>query len=159
MKQAAAVIQGLSQAQIAQLERDGAISLDIDGNSVNIEAANVEIISEDIPGWLVANEGNVTVALDVTVTPELRREGIARDLINRIQNIRKSRDYQITDRILIKIENNEFTNDAVMAFKDYIASQVLADDIQICGVEAPKDDEILDIDDVKVIINIEKSNI
>lgn len=159
MKQAAAAIQGLSQAQIAQLERDGAISLDIDGNSVNIEAADVEIISEDIPGWLVANEGNVTVALDVTVTPELRREGIARDLINRIQNIRKSRDYQITDRILIKIENNEFTNDAVNAFKDYIASQVLADDIQICGVEAPKDDEILDIDDVKVIINIEKSNI
>ena len=159
MKQAAAAIQGLSQAQIAQLERDGAISLDIDGNSINIEAADVEIISEDIPGWLVANEGNVTVALDVTVTPELRREGIARDLINRIQNIRKSRDYQITDRILIKIENNEFTNDAVNAFKDYIASQVLADDIQICGVEAPKDDEILDIDDVKVIINIEKSNI
>lgn len=154
MKQVAAAIQALSQSQISQLEREGVINLDIDGNNCAIETSDVEIISEDIPGWLVANDGNITVALDVTVTPELRKEGIARDLINRIQNIRKSRDYQITDRIDIVFAHNEFTDEAIEDYKDYIATQVLADSVIIGEIAAPKEDEKLEIDEIKVDVNI-----
>ena len=154
MKQVAVAIQSLSQPQITEFEKNGFICLNVEGNEAKIEAADVEIISEDIPGWLVANEGNVTVALDVTVTPELRQEGIARDLINRIQNIRKSRDYQITDKISIVIEKNEFTDAAVENFKDYIASQVLAVSITIGDINAPQEDEMLEIDEQKVNVNI-----
>ena len=154
MKQVAVAIQSLSQPQIAEFEKTGYICLSVEGNDAKIEATDVEIISEDIPGWLVANEGNVTVALDVTVTPELRQEGIARDLINRIQNIRKSRDYQITDKISIVIEKNEFTDAAVENYKDYIASQVLAVCITIGDINAPKEDEMLEIDEQKVNVNI-----
>ncbi len=154
MKQVAAAIQGLSQSQIAELERNGSISLDLADNKVMIDASDVEIISEDIPGWLVANDGNITVALDVTVTPELRKEGIARDLINRIQNIRKSRDYQITDRIDITFAPNDFTDEAVKDYKDYIAAQVLADNVSIGQIAEPKEDEKLEIDEIKVNVNI-----
>lgn len=154
MKQVAVAIQALSQSQISQLEREGVINLDIDGNKCAIETSDVEIISEDIPGWLVANDGSITVALDVTVTPELRKEGIARDLINRIQNIRKSRDYQITDRIDIIFAHNEFTDDAIEDYKEYIATQVLAASVKIGEIAAPKEDEKLEIDEIKVDVNI-----
>lgn len=154
MKQVAVAIQALSQSQISQLEREGVINLDIDGNKCAIETSDVEIISEDIPGWLVANDGSITVALDVTVTPELRKEGIARDLINRIQNIRKFRDYQITDRIDIIFAHNEFTDDAIEDYKEYIATQVLAASVKIGEIAAPKEDEKLEIDEIKVDVNI-----
>ena len=91
----------------------------------------VEIISEDIPGWLVANEGRLTVALDVTVTDELRKEGIARELVNRIQNIRKSSGFEITDKINVTISHNEQTDAAVEEYKNYIAGQVLANSIKL----------------------------
>lgn len=90
MKLVASAIQQMTQTQIAELEREESIMLDINGNLKPVDLADVEVISEDIPGWLVANEGNVTIALDVTVTPELKREGLARELVNRIQNIRKT---------------------------------------------------------------------
>ncbi len=102
----------------------------------------------------MANDGNLTVALDVTVTPELRQEGIARDLINRIQNIRKSRDYNITDRIDVVIEPNEFTDEAVANFSDNIAGQVLATSITVAPLASVADDEKLDIDGTPVNINI-----
>ena len=95
MKALAAKVSSMSQADILALERDGRFTFDIDGAVADVELADVEIISEDIPGWQVANEGNLTVALDVTVTDALRREGIARDIVNRIQNIRKGRNYDI----------------------------------------------------------------
>ncbi len=154
MKQVAAAIQAMSQAEIRTLEREGSVILDVAGTPASIDVTDVEIISEDIPGWLVANDGNLTVALDVTVTPELRQEGIARDLINRIQNIRKSRDYNITDRIDVVIEPNEFTDEAVANFSDNIAGQVLATSITVAPLASVADDEKLDIDGTPVNINI-----
>ncbi len=154
MKQVAAAIQAMCQAEIRTLEREGSVILDVAGTPASIDVTDVEIISEDIPGWLVANDGNLTVALDVTVTPELRQEGIARDLINRIQNIRKSRDYNITDRIDVVIEPNEFTDEAVANFSDNIAGQVLATSITVAPLASVADDEKLDIDGTPVNINI-----
>ena len=154
MKQVAAAIQAMEQSQINTLEREGHATIVVDGAEVVIDAPDVEIISEDIPGWLVANEGNVTVALDINITPELRQEGVARDLINRIQNIRKGRDYEITDRINLIIEPNELTTDAVNSFADYIAGQVLADSITVGAVENPAEDEKLNINDVEVNVKV-----
>ena len=158
MKQVAAAIQGLDQHEISRLEREGAISLMIEGEEAHIDVADVEIISEDIPGWLVANEGNVTVALDITVTPELRQEGVAREIVNRIQNIRKSRDYQITDRINLTFAPCQLTDDAIKNYADYVARQVLADTLLVGPVTDDDMTEILDIDgtDVKVRITLSK---
>ena len=128
--------------------------LAIDGTPAAIELADVEIQNEDIPGWLVANEGSVTVALDVTITDELRNEGVARELVNRIQNLRKSRGYNITDRINVAIAPGELTDRAVADFAEYISRQVLASSLQVAPVENPAEDEVLDIDGTRVVINV-----
>ena len=125
MKAVAAAVAEMSQEAIAELEKNGSYTLQLDGTDVLVEATDVEIFSEDIPGWLVANEGKLTVALDVTVTEELRREGVARELVNRIQNIRKSSGLEITDKIKITLSKNQQTDDAVNEYKDYICNQVL----------------------------------
>ncbi len=152
MKAVAAAIQQMSQQQIAQLERDSSIALKVADTEAIIDAADVEIISEDIPGWLVANQDNITVALDITVTPELRREGIAREIVNRVQNIRKSRDYQITDRINLLFASNTVTDPAIADFSDYIASQVLASSIAVSAeISATTDGaETLDLDGIEL---------
>ena len=156
MKALSALIKDLDQKSIATLEREGSITIDVDGTPAVITTDDVEIFSEDIPGWLVNNEGNITVALDITITDELRQEGIARDVVNRIQNIRKGRDFDITDKIRIKFESNPATDAAISAFKDYISSQVLAVDLQI--VDSLTDDaEVLDIDDITLRAYIEKN--
>jgi len=156
MKQVAAAVQALEQARIVELERNGAIDLTLpDGTTARVTADTVDIFSEDIPGWLVANEGTVTVALDITVTDALRREGMARDLVNRIQNIRKARDYNITDHITIRIQPVAEVTEALDAYGDYIASQVLADAITT-DASLPANDDTLDIDGLKVNINIQK---
>ena len=129
--------------------------LDIAGQPAVLELADVEVISEDIPGWLVANEGALTIALDVTVTPELRREGIARDIVNRIQNIRKSRNYDITDRISLVFAPGEATDDAIKDFADYISRQVLATSLEIAELQPGDEDvETLSMDDVNVNVKI-----
>ncbi len=131
MKQLAAAVQGMSQKAIGQFEKEGTYGFDIDGQNATIELADVEIISEDIPGWLVANEGRLTVALDVTITEDLRKEGIAREMVNRIQNLRKSSGLEITDRILIKVSDVEDVRDVIDEYKEYISIQVLADGIDL----------------------------
>lgn len=147
MKAAAQALGCLSQQQIASLEADGHIDLDIDGAAVRIESADVEIISEDIPGWLVANDGNLTVALDITVTDDLRREGIAREIVNRVQNIRKDRNYDITDRISLVFAPADGLDGVLADYSAYISSQVLADAIAVDGsVAADAAAEDLDID-------------
>ena len=159
MKQVAAAIQTLEQAQIAQLEREGALAVTLpDGSTAEISIADVEVISEDIPGWLMANEGNVTVALDVTVTPELRNEGIAREIINRVQNIRKDRGFEITDKIDITIEPNELTDPAIAEYSGYIARQVLASSIAAAPVADSGNATTLDIDgtEIRIVINLNK---
>ena len=147
MKAAAQALGCLSQQQIASLEADGHIDLDIDGAAVRIESADVEIISEDIPGWLVANDGSLTVALDITVTDDLRREGIAREIVNRVQNIRKDRNYDITDRISLVFAPADGLDRVLADYSAYISSQVLADAIAVDGsVAADAAAEELDID-------------
>ena len=156
MKAVAAAITSMSQQDIASLEKNGNITLNVDGNDALIEAVDVEIISEDIPGWLVANEGNITIALDVTITDELKQEGIARDIVNRIQNIRKSRDYDITDKINLVFAPNTDTDAAINAYSDYIARQVLATSITIGDVAGLEGVETLEIDEIKVDVSITK---
>ena len=156
MKAAAQALTSLEQSQIAQFEKDGKIALTLNGEEAVVELADVEVISEDIPGWLVANDGNITVALDITITDNLRKEGIARELVNRIQNVRKSKDFNITDRIVVKITPDEHVNDAVAQFKDYIAKQVLAVAIELAPVEGA-DVIALDMDDYELKITVDKA--
>ena len=155
MKAAAEIIKNLDAKSIAALERDGKLSFDLNGTPAEVDLADVEIISEDIPGWLVANDGSLTIALDVTVTPELRREGIARDIVNRIQNIRKSRNYDITDRIALTFAPGEATDDAIRDFADYISRQVLATSLEIAPIADGEDGvEDLNMDDITAKVKI-----
>ncbi len=159
MKAAAEIIKNLDAKSIAALERDGHLSFDLNGTPAEVELSDVEIISEDIPGWLVANEGSLTIALDVTVTPELRREGIARDIVNRIQNIRKARNYDITDRIRLVFAPGADTDDAIRDFADYISRQVLATSLEIVPLaDSAEGIEELSMDDVTahVLISLDK---
>ena len=152
MKAVAAQIDGLSQEEIAQFEKAGTVSFNIEGEPITVEVADVDIISEDIPGWLVSNEGNLTVALEVELTPELRKEGMARELINRIQNLRKETGLEITDRIIVTVTPCVETDEAIKDYADYIKSQVLADDIII----ANNDGTETEFDDFKLNIKVEK---
>lgn len=154
MNAVAAAIAVLSQAEIIALEKDGSLAINVEGTPVTIDVADVEIRSEDIPGWLVATEGAVTVALDITVTENLRREGVARELVNRIQNIRKSRDYEITARINVAIAPSALTDDTVAEYGEYIGRQVLAQAVVVAPVENPLDDERLDIDGTEVTVKV-----
>lgn len=129
MKQLAARIASMEQSEIIEFEKNNEFTFDIEGQQATILTSDVEIISEDIPGWLVANEGRLTVALDITVTEDLKREGIARELVNRIQNIRKSSGFEITDKIIIKLTRNNELEAAVADFKEYISNQVLANEL------------------------------
>ena len=154
MKAVAAALAELPQEQIAALEKEGKIGFDLEGTAVEILTSDVEIISEDMPGWNVASEGRVTVALDITVTEELRQEGIAREIIKRIQNHRKTAGFEVTDRIKIVIEPNEQTDAVIAQYKDYIAGQVLATSIEVGAVGA--DAAELDMDDFVLKAQITK---
>ena len=154
MKAVAAAVAEMSQEAIAELEKNGKYTLNLDGAEAVIEAADVEIFSEDIPGWLVANEGKLTVALEVTVTEELRREGIARELVNRIQNIRKSSGFEITDKIKITISKNTQTDDAVNEYNTYICNQVLGTSLDLA--DEVKDGTELNFDDFSLFVNVIK---
>lgn len=131
MKAAAAAIGTLDQHQIAQLEKDKSLDLDLNGQVVTVNIDDVEIIAEDIPGWSVANKDNLTVALDITITPELQDEGNARELINRIQKIRKDSGLELTDRIAVSIEEFESLKPAILNFNDYIRAEILADSLDL----------------------------
>ena len=156
MKAVAAAVDGMSQEAIALFEKDGHYTFDLEGAPVTIDLEDVEIFSQDIQGWEVANEGNITVALEVAVTEELRKEGIARELVNRIQNIRKSSGFEITDRILIELSKNPASDDAVKEYNLYICNQVLANSLNL--VDEVKDGIELDMDEFKLIINVRKDN-
>ncbi|MBQ7349949.1 MAG: isoleucine--tRNA ligase, partial [Bacteroides sp.] len=130
-------------------------TLDLNGTPAEIEAGEVEIFSEDIPGWVVANEGTLTVALDTVVTDELRREGIARELVSKIQNIRKSSGFEITDKINVIISKNACTNDAITEYNAYICNQVLANSLQIADEVA--DATTLEFDGFTLDVNVVKA--
>ena len=128
----------------------------VNGQEVALTIDDVEIISEDIPGWQVANEGRLTVALDVTVTDELRYEGIAREFVNRIQNIRKEAGFDVTDKITVKIEDHDFVREAVKRHSSYIGSQTLATSVTLSGNFADGVREV-EIDEVVVKILVSKN--
>ena len=155
MKSLAAAIQSMSQEDILAFEAAGTFTLNVEGQDATIERTDVEIISEDIPGWLVANEGRLTVALDITVTESLRKEGLARELVNRIQNLRKSNGYDITDKINVTILSTDEMDDAIKEFNEYIANQVLAVSVEITE-HAISDATVLDFDDFNLSVRIEK---
>ena len=154
MKAVAAAVAEMSQEAIAELEKNGRYTFVLDGAEAVVEAADVEIFSEDIPGWLVANEGTLTVALEVTVTEELKREGIARELVNRIQNIRKSSGFEITDKITIVLSRNSNSDDAVNEYNTYICNQVLATSLVL--VDEVTDGTELNFDDFNLYIKVNK---
>jgi isoleucyl-tRNA synthetase len=153
MKAVAAAINALDQHQISELEKAKGYTLQLDGEAIHIGMEDVEIIAEDIPGWSVANKDSLTVALDITVSPDLQDEGNARELVNRIQKIRKESGLELTDRINVKIEESEALKSAIINFGDYICAEILADNIQITnniteGTEIEVNEAI-----IKVIIN------
>ena len=137
-KAMSALIASFSQEQIAAIEANDETTLDVNGQQVVVTAADFEITSEDMPGWLVSSEGKLTVALDITITEELRREGTARELVNRIQNIRKESGLEVTDKISVEIEHNDLTAAAVESFADYIASQTLSVEVRTAASPAGK---------------------
>ncbi len=147
-------IQNLSQEQIAQLDKTGELNVEVSGKSITLTSEDVEISSQDIPGWLVANAGGITVALDITLTDELTKEGIARELVNRIQNIRKDSGFEVTDRIKVFIKDNKILQDAVMANESYIKSETLTDEL-IFKEEIAEGTEI-EFDDIKTLLLISK---
>ena len=157
MKQISTLIAAMEQSDIFEFEKNGRYQLNIGTEPIDLSLEDVEILSEDIPGWLVANEGRLTVALDINVTKELKEEGIARELINRIQNLRKESNFDVTDKITLAIGRHKEINEAVENFSQYIASQVLAEYIELTD---EKDDKARDIeiDDIHTFIKIERIN-
>jgi len=129
----------------------------VGGQEIVLTLDDVEIISEDIPGWQVANEGKLTVALDVTVSDELRYEGIAREFVNRIQNIRKENGYDVTDKITVLIEDHEFVSEAVKRHASYIGSQTLATAVRLTSIFAGDNVKDVDIDEVNIKISVTKN--
>ena len=154
MKSVNAAVTEMSQEQISELEKNGCITLQVEGVDAVIELADVEIYSEDVPGWTVANEGALTVALDVEVTEELRREGIAREIVKKIQAMRKESGFDIVDRISVEIESNEATDAAVAQFRDYICNQVLADDLKV--VSTVEGENAVEFDNAVVKLSVTK---
>jgi isoleucyl-tRNA synthetase len=156
MKEIATAVGGFTQDDINQIEAEGQFNLQIGAETVEMTLADVDIITEDIPGWVVANQGNLTVALDITVTETLREEGIARELVNRIQNIRKDRGFEVTDKITLAIQKNDLITAAISNFNSYICSETLADSFAISD-EILTDAEILELtDEIFVTLKVEK---
>lgn len=155
MKAVNAAVTALGQDEINRLDSEGTLSLQVEGQELLVERADVEIISEDMPGWIVANEGTLTVALDLQITPELRGEGLAREVVKRIQNYRKESGFEITDRIQVTIQAVPQLKEAVEAFADFISVQVLADKIVFAG-ELPSTAVEYDFEDFKAAMDIQK---
>jgi isoleucyl-tRNA synthetase len=157
MKQIASAIESFTQDDINEFDKKGSCILKLNGQEIQISAEDVEITSEDIPGWLVSNEGKLTVALDIKITEELRYEGIAREFINRIQNIRKESGFEVTDKIKIEVQRHEAINEAIESHKDYIASQTLASALNLVDSLENHDSRVVEIDDdVQTLILINR---
>jgi isoleucyl-tRNA synthetase len=154
MKQAAALIGAFSQQEIALLEKNGQIAIQVDGENYQIELAEVEIAAEDIPGWSVASKGALTVALDIVLSEDLKQEGDARELVNRIQNIRKENGFELTDRIFVKLLESDGFKQSIIKFNDYICREILADNIE--WVSALPDGVEIDINETLLKLAVTK---
>jgi isoleucyl-tRNA synthetase len=160
MKQIAAAVSQFSQSDIQKIEKEGKYLLNIEGNEIILEREELEINSQDIPGWLVASNNRITVALDVTVTEELRQEGIAREFINRIQNLRKELGFEVTDKIKLNIKDHKDISSAILKHKDYISVQTLAGELNLLpDVLNNSGTKFVEIDNtIQTTIHIEKMN-
>ncbi|MFW5916220.1 MAG: isoleucine--tRNA ligase [Bacteroidota bacterium] len=156
MKQISTAMNNMEQKDILQLEKEGRYYLNIDGQTLPITPDDVEITSEDIPGWLVFTDGELTVALDITITEELKQEGIAREFVNRIQNLRKDKNFKVTDKIRIHIQSHNQLDEAIEKHKDYIGNQTLAESVNLVDSLNNHADEIEIDKNVKTLIKIEK---
>jgi isoleucyl-tRNA synthetase len=157
MKDISNTISAMTPQDIITFENNGSYPVNINGEQIVLTAEDVEIISEDIPGWQVANDGRLTVALDITVSDELRFEGIAREFVNRIQNIRKEKGFDVTDKITVSIEDNEFVRETVKRHSSYIRSQTLATQVKLAKSFTGSDIREVDIDEVIVKVEVEKN--
>jgi len=157
MKQLASALSGITQSQIEEFERNRALTIMIEGVQVDLTEGDLEVITEDIPGWVIASSGNLTIALDITVTDELREEGLARELVNRIQNIRKDKGFEVTDKIILQIEKNEALNGAINRNNDYICSETLAISLELKESIEPSSRIVVDLaDEIQAAINVVK---
>jgi len=157
MKAISATINKMDQDAIADFERDGKYNIEANGEKIELKLADVEIVSEDIPGWLVANDDKLTIALDITISEELKQEGLAREFINRIQNLRKDEGLDVTDKINLYIGKHEAINNAVEKYTKYIATQTLAREITLTEKMPSDKAKEVEIDtDVTTTILIEK---
>ncbi len=156
MKQVSAAIAKLEQNDINDIETKGNCEIEVDNQKIELTKSDVEIVTEDIPGWLVANEGSLTVALDINITEELRFEGIAREFVNRIQNIRKESDFDVTDKVSILIERNDSINSAVEQYSDYIKAQTLGVSLELIEQLDKASTRAIDIEGISVKISVEK---
>jgi isoleucyl-tRNA synthetase len=147
-------IQSFGHEQINELDSKGSLDIVINGKSITLALDDVEISSQDIPGWLVANANGITVALDITITEELRKEGIARELVNRIQNIRKDSGFEVTDKIKVQIEKNGMLEEAILANEDYIKSETLTE--QLIFMDQIQNGTEIEFDEIKTQIVITK---
>jgi isoleucyl-tRNA synthetase len=159
MKQISGEIAGFNQQDISNLEKTGNYDLNINGEKISLSLEDVEIQTEDVPGWLVASEGGLTIALDINLTEELKQEGIAREFINKIQNIRKESDFEVTDRIVLQIQKHDFYNQAIANFKDYISNQTLASELVMVDLLADENSTLVEIDaDVEARIQVVRNS-
>jgi isoleucyl-tRNA synthetase len=156
MKELGTLIPAMTQKEIASFEAIGSHTITLNDQEIILMPEDVEIVSEDIPGWQVANDGKLTVALDITVTGELRNEGIAREFVNRIQNIRKESGYDVTDKITVQIEDHEFVREAVKRHGAYIGAQTLATSVTLVSSLKGSDVKDIEIDEVAIKISIQK---
>jgi isoleucyl-tRNA synthetase len=147
-------IQGFSKEQISQLDKEGSLNIVIAGNNVILTLEDVEITSQDIEGWLVANSNGITVALDITISPALKQEGIARELVNRIQNIRKDSGFEVTDKIKVQLKRNGILEEAILENEAYIKSETLTSDLVF--VDDLENGTEIEFDDIKTMILISK---
>jgi len=159
MKQIAGEVAKFDQDTISQIETNGTIDTSIAGEVIQLNLSDFDISTQDIPGWLVASEGSVTIALDVDITPELKEEGIAREFINRIQNFRKESGFDVTDKIVLNIQKHELINSAIENYSEYICSQTLALSINLVEkVEQNKSKHVEVDNEIQTYINIQKAN-
>mgnify|MGYP006179334503 FL=1 len=154
MKAVSAALTQFTQENISQFERETVYNLLIDNETVTLYLTDVEIVSEDVPGWMVTNKGAVTVALDVTISPELLNEGNARELVNRIQKIRKESGFELTDRITVLVSDNENLRPSFTQFKSYICAEILADDLDFSP--ALMDGTEVEINDIPIKVQVLK---
>ena len=157
MKGIASAVNAMSQDDIVTLEKEGKFDIDVNNQVVELVPGDVDIFSEDIPGWLVANEGKTTVALDITLTEALKEEGIARELVNRIQNLRKDSGLDVTDKINLYIQKHDAIIKAVDNFSDYIGGQTLANSVELVDQLNGSNAKEFEIEGVSTIIHLEKA--